>query len=212
VFDDEFQGSTLNTSVWTDSFDGPIAPQDLVNCYLPADVTVDNGVTFTPHVNASCGYDSGLISAFNSRFFTYGYFEARIYVPDNGAGGVQNWPAFWLISQNQPAGGEVDVMEGLGGPVCGHFHYGSARNPHSWGFCAAGDYSGWHTYAADWERGSITWYYDGVQVGKYVSSNVTSAPEAIWLDYALTDSFGGPGVQLPSSMQVAWVRAYQGSG
>ena len=73
------QHPDLNTSVWTDSFDRPIAPQDLVNCYLPADVTVDNGVTFTPHVNASCGYDSGLISTFNSRFFTYGYFEARIY-------------------------------------------------------------------------------------------------------------------------------------
>ena len=52
--------------------------------------------------------------------FTYGYMEARIWLP--GSGEIADWPAFWADGQNWPTDGENDVLEGLGGQACAHFH------------------------------------------------------------------------------------------
>ena len=43
-------------------------------------------------------------------------------------------------------------------------------------FEPGGNYTGgFHTFAVDWERGSITWYYDGHQVWKD-TSGIAGAP------------------------------------
>ncbi|HCU94302.1 MAG TPA: hypothetical protein DHU96_16925 [Actinobacteria bacterium] len=45
----------------------------------------------------------------NGKFqFTYGFMEARIWLP--GRGRIINWPAFWADGQNWPQDGEIDVM------------------------------------------------------------------------------------------------------
>jgi beta-glucanase (GH16 family) len=188
-------------------------------CYNPVRSAEGGGYVSIEAVSQSCdgfGYASDLLSTDPVQNvkgggfqFTYGFMEARIYVPDNGAGGVANWPAFWADGQNWPMDGEIDVMEGLGGPVCSTFHYGTSAAPESSGpTCAPGDYSGWHTYGADWEPDSIAFYYDGKRIGR-VTQNVTDAPMYLILDYAVTNALGGPGIQVPSTMQVAYVRVWQ---
>ena len=112
-------------------------------------------------------YYSGRINTYHNAEFKYGYFEARIKVPE-GKGFL---PAFWMLPTtgeygNWPSSGEIDIMEVLGGEENKSYatiHYG---NPHAQGqgsytldegrFCD--DY---HVYACEWEPGKISWYVDG---------------------------------------------------
>src|ERR1700682_4716091 len=68
-----------------------------------------------------------------------------------GAGAISNCPAVWTDGQSWPTDGELDVMEGLSGQACWHFH-DPQGGP---GGCSSATYTGgWHTYGADWEPGT----------------------------------------------------------
>lgn len=214
LFDDEFNGTSLNTSNWSTGWfgsgiTGTVNPSLESDCYDPSQDVVSGGALTISAVQQSETCDgaiepdsSGLIST-NGKFqFTYGAFEARIWMPGSGST-VADWPAFWADGQDWPADGEIDVAEGLSGQVCYHFHYpgggpGGCRTVAN----AAG---GWHTYAADWEPGSITYYYDGQEVWQD-TTGVTSAPMYLILGLGVPSS--GP-VTVPASFKVDYVRVWQ---
>lgn len=105
---------------------------------------------------------------------SYGYVEARMWLPD-GSPSEHVWPGWWLNGAQWPQDAEIDVLEGSGTDTrnCWNVHYGPRTrdisnlngSPH----CATvtGATSGWHTYGADIRPDGITWYYDGSQVGSY---------------------------------------------
>ena len=62
--------------------------------------------------------------------FTYGVVEALVYIPPSASSAIANWPAVWTDGQDWPADGEDDILEGLGGSACFHFHY-SLKSPRS---------------------------------------------------------------------------------
>lgn len=185
-FRDEFMGSRLNRKKWRPNWLGtsdrqitkPVNSGEL-SCYHPAQVRVGGGVATLSLVRRSCRasngatyrYRSGLIQSSNHYLFRYGYMEARMWLPP-GTGTPVDWPAFWAVGTGPwPSTGEIDVMEVVRSRLCWHFHNldgASAGCPRRF------KRAGWHTFAADWEPGSITFYYDGVTVGQ-VTSGVTSA-------------------------------------
>ncbi len=198
VFDDEFNGSSLNTADWTPYWfsDGASSNQTTMDS---SNVSVSNGM-----LNLELTPSSGGLVSSNGKFqFTYGYVEARVYLPASGSE-IANWPAVWTDGQNWPADGEMDIMEGLGGQACFHFH-SDAGGP---GSCASGNYTGWHTFGADWEPGSVTYYYDGQDVGS-ITTGITSSPMYLILENS-GGSYGGPS-STPSDMQVDYVRVWQHS-
>ena len=217
VFDDTFAGATLNAAHWStgwlaEGITPPVTRGEL-ECYDPANVAVSGGgLTLSlirqPH---SCGgrmrpYASGMINTDGKFQFTYGFMQARIWIPGRD-GQLSNWPAFWADGQNWPKTGEIDVLEGLGGRACWHFNTAAATR----GYCVPGTfYNGWHTFAADWEPRSITYYYDGHVVGT-IRSGITHAPMYLILDNATTHRFRIP-VQVPADMRVAYVRVWQHRG
>jgi beta-glucanase (GH16 family) len=145
-------------------------------------------------------YASGIVTTDGTFSFTYGYTKARIWLP--GSGSVAAWPGFWADGQNWPTDGEIDVLEGLGGQACAHFH-NPAGGP---GACARGTFTGgWHTFAADWQPGSITYYYDGTEIWR-TTSGVTSAPMYLILNLAVS---GSPSNTAPATMRVDYVRVWQ---
>lgn len=93
-------------------------------------------------------------------------------------------------------------MEGLGGQACYHYHSPSGGP----GGCATGNYSGWHTYGAEWKPGSVTYFYDGKQVGQ-ITTGISSSPQYLILNNAVW-SGGGPSAT-PADMQVDYVRVWQ---
>jgi Ca2+-binding RTX toxin-like protein len=134
---------------------------------------------------------------------TYGYFEARVYLPSSG-GHIANWPAFWLDGQNWPANGELDVMEGLGGQAAYHFHSPSGGP----GSAVSGNYTGWHIFGAEWQPGKVTYYYDNHLVGT-ITTGITNSPMYLILNNAI-GSWGGPHM-IPADMEVDWVHVYSAS-
>ena len=190
------------------------------NCYDPSQVSQGGGVLSLTLAAKSetCGgdtarYATGLVSTAGKFSFTYGLVEARVWVPAVAGkpSQVANWPAVWADGKHWPEDGEIDIAEGLNGVMCAHLH--NTANPDGigprGGACPAGSYvGGWHTFAVDWEPGSLTFYYDRRDVGR-ITSGVTSAPMFLVLDYATGDA-GGP-VQAPATMKVEYVRVWQHS-
>jgi beta-glucanase (GH16 family) len=221
-FDDEFNGTSLNTAKWSTGWYGSGITRPVNNleddCYDPARVSQGGGALSLSLVQKSeaCGdtepYAGSLVSTTGKFSFTYGLVQARVWLPGKpgNPGQVANWPGVWTDGQNWPEDGENDIAEGLNGKVCAHFIYGQA-NPQGIGAgggtgCPSGNYTnGWHTFAADWEPGRITYYYDGVDIGT-VTSGVTSAPMFVILDYATQSP-----AQVPAAMKVDYVRVWQHS-
>ena len=223
VLDSEFDGTSLDTSVWhtgwfANGVTGP-ANKNEDDCYSPANVSLPGDGSLHLSVTAtqstcSTGYagtypfTGALIStnpddgrASGGFQYTYGVLEARVYIPADGAL-IADWPAIWADGQSWPADGEDDLFEGLNGVACASFHdsLGVTR------FFDASTVPGWHTFASDWEPGSVTFYYDGVSIGS-VTTGVTSAPMFIVLDNTVHS--GEAGVTEADSVQVQYVRVWQ---
>jgi len=114
---------------------------------------------------------SGALTTYDKFTQKYGYFEARIKIPNH----VGTFPAFWLHHQKRRYEGtrrtEIDIMENLGHApwyIYNSFHYfsnvtssfGGDPNflkPQPEGQIFTGtDYSqDYHTYAVEWEPGHV---------------------------------------------------------
>lgn len=219
-FDDEFNSTSLDTTKWSTGWFGsgitPPVNSKEEDCYDPAQVAESGGSVDLTIVKKSedCGisdpvYTTGLVSTEGKFNFTYGFVEARVWLPaaDGNPSEIANWPAVWADGENWPEDGEIDIVEGLEGPACAHFH--GPADPQglgagSGGGCPNGNYAdGWHTFAANWEPGIVTYYYDGVDIGS-ITSGITSAPMFVILDYA-----DGQPFQVPATMKVDYVRVWQ---
>lgn len=213
VFDDEFNGTSVNTNNWNENwFSTPGEPgkpdnSEKASCTSPGEVSEQGGDLLLGAAAESCDgypYAGGLVDSDGKYSFTYGAFEARIYLPGSG-GTVFNWPAFWTDGQQWPEDGEIDVMEGLQGVTTCHFHY-SGGGP-SGGCPNVGP--GWHTFAANWEPGEIAYYYDGQEVGE-VTTGVTSDPMYLVLENSVAAVSATTSV--PATVEVDYVRVWQPAG
>jgi len=213
TWSDEFSGRGLDASKWCTGWFGSGVTQPInsaeIGAYGPRQVAVGGGtltLTATAATQVVNGrmypYTSGLVSTYGKFSFTYGVVQARIYLPGSG-GRVANWPAFWADGMGRwPTTGELDVMEGLGGRAAYHFH-STAGGP---GANVAGNFTGWHTYAADWQPGVVTYYYDGHRVGA-IDTGITSSPMYLILNYGLDHTYGGA-IRTPDAMKVDYVRVW----
>lgn len=187
-------------------------------CYSPRNVVVSGGslhldVTTTPsnchgmnkpYTGAAVTTDPNDGRHTVGFQYTYGVLQAKVFIPATG-GPIANWPAVWTDGQSWPADGEDDVMEGLSGQACFHFH-DPGGGP---GACDNRITPGWHTFASDWQPGSVTYYYDGRYVGR-IAAGITSAPMYIVLDNTVAP--GQSRTTGAATMRVAYVRVWQDRG
>lgn len=175
----------------------------------------------------------------------YGLIEARIKLPGGPNGqGDGLWPAFWMLGSDHKTGvswpncGEIDIMEqgylGAGTNV-GSTHFGDLSGPTrkdtSATYTLPGGqsfYSGYHTFAAYWTPGSITFSVDGTPYSTVLKSSYS---ESLWNQtfnqpyYMILNicdggpnnagGFGGPTTArstFPQTMKVDYVRAYSLTG
>jgi len=121
----------------------------------------------------SCQYTSARLLTQGKFTQTYGRFEARLKIPR----GQGLWPAFWMLGNDiatnpWPNNGEIDIMENIGaepGTVHGSLHgpgY-SGGNPLTGQYTLPGGAAlanDFHTYAVDWQPGSLVFSVDGTPV------------------------------------------------
>lgn len=227
IFNDNFDGATLNTANWSKGFLGTTAPvqSQMTSCHEPDQVVVENGMlklkTILKETTCNKGtnphpYASGAVDSHGKKEYSYGYFEARIWLDaslksDGTSDKIYNWPAWWLDGTGKwPMTGELDIMEGMIGNAKGTWHGpqdGGANHP----LGNIGPVYGWHVFAAEWAPGIVTTFYDGTKIGSYSSSNnITSSPQFMILGLQMSpvDEFGGP-IKAPSEMDIDYVRVWQ---
>jgi hypothetical protein len=181
------------------------------NVTMPGDGTLHLAVTNTPSSCVTNGNEpaTGAVIQTDPKDgrpsggfqYAYGFAEIRAYLPGSGST-IDNWPAIWGNGQNWPVDGEDDIMEGFGSPYY-HFHYLGCTDQCEGGI-VLGNFTGWHTFASDWEPGSITYYYDGVKVGQE-TSGITSAPMYL----TLSNDIQSGATAVPSAVQIQYVRVWQ---
>ena len=223
IFDDEFTGSSINTTYWglgwqaKTGISGPINSGEAVS-YTSANVSVSGGflnlaLTGTSGANGACVTTNTNGTGGSAGFATGppAAFEASMIIPGATSGGdvgIYNWPAFWNDGQSWPADGEIDVMEGLNGFAAYHIH--DNTNPNGIGANAGslGNYVGTHTFGCYWQSsGVVDFYYDGVLVGSETTDGFTE-PHYIIFDHTTTPGAGDP----TGVLQIDWVRVWTPGG
>jgi hypothetical protein len=228
MFDDEFAGTALDPLYWSTGWfgsgiTGTVGGASENDCYDPAQVVEGNGeldlnlVARTETCDGTTkSYATGFVTTDGLFSYSYGFVEARIWLP--GSGSVADWPAFWQDGQGWPTDGELDVVEGLDGQACAHWHgptgNGEAFAPGGGTGCVSGTFTGgWHTFGADWEPGIVTWYYDGHDIGCVESSGTDCGPANSTITaapmYLILGLGAGSSTIAPATQRVAYVRVWQ---
>lgn len=221
IFDDEFTGTTLDPSKWAPGWwpnaqglSDPVNTAEIA-AYNAANVTVNNGLSLAlthdpitaPGTGTQYQWTGALISSnpndgrrSGGFEYTYGVFEAKVFLPDDGTGKIADWPSVWATALPAGVYQEDDILEGLGGVAAYHFH-DSTEGP---GASVTSVKPGWHTVASNWTEAGFEYYYDGELVG-----TIATPPAAgpMYLILGLTAS--NPATTVPAVLQVAYARVWQ---
>lgn len=239
VFQDEFEGTSLDESAWGYQ-NGTWNASEVQNCFVAANSVVSGGTLqiiskYEPGYQCfsqTRDFTSGFVQTKNKVAWTYGYFEARIKMPDSDS----TWPAFWLSPNDAvyggwPQSGEIDVFEARGYDITqvhGNAHWGNSGSDKQQqaGHYIVGDFTQWHTYAIEWSEGEIRYYVDGNHyhtINNFDEPNATTHPGPFDQDFyiRLNSAVGGTYLQpphndannsideLPATMEVDYVRVWQ---
>lgn len=238
VFEDNFDGTTVDTSKWNIE-DWPSDRNQELQYYAPDDVFVEDGNlvlrsqkrTYTiPEGKKDAGqtreYTSGAVNTLNKFNLTYGKVEVRGKVPKSQG----YWPAIWLnaVSGWPP---EFDIIEFLGHePTVLHTnnHWGKFPNNGQVG----GKYEGsedlseeFHVYGFEWDPGEIRYYLDGNLIRTYTYSGklvkngglyeaISNEPMYLILNTAIGGSWPGSPDEtsvFPQQFLIDYVKMYQRS-
>ena len=228
-FEDNFDGNSLDVTVWepvwfdNGGFQRPVNDREDA-CYHADSVVVQGGylrLSISEEDDPGCvNKDGGPVDYVGAQITTRpwreregfqttdGYFEARMFLPRSN-GDLHNWPAFWINGRNWPSEGELDVMEGLRErQPCASFHWLGDGHEHQ-KYCpspAWEDPGGWHTFAADWTDGALSYYYDGELLATVPDGIVTNEPHFMSLQYTVNDEWGDP---VTDTMLVDYVRVWR---
>jgi hypothetical protein len=206
-FADEFSGTSLDTSKWSNCWFSPTCGTMNKVSTSPGNVAVSGGNLL---LNLSSSTTGALVStnprggATTGYQFTTGYVEARIKFPGDGTN-LYNWPAFWTNGQSWPANGENDIAEVLSGKMTVNYHSSSGAHnqgtvPGAWG-------NDFHTYGLHRTANSADVYFDGVKVKSYPTDD-GNAPHYLILNVGASGS-SPAAYGAASQVQVDYVRAWQ---
>ena len=182
TFDDEFDGSALNTKQWVAQLTANSAYVAGPDCYVdnPGTVSVSGGhlnlsvrrvPPFTcadPAGNFTSDDEAGMVSTYGLFHQTYGAFEVNAKLPPSAISGLQE--TFWLYPQTLsyggwPFSGEIDFAEffsqywGFDVPF---IHYAkSSIDPNVTAYTCTLNQNTFNTYGVDWTPTSITVLYNG---------------------------------------------------
>lgn len=159
------------------------------------------------HVNGKAGNCAQVSSPWT---VSYGFVEARIFIPASVAANKSDWPAFWANVNSDsyawPTAGEIDVYEQLHkDAACSTYHYGSSGDPLQASIrpCPVITGGRWYTFGAWYQKGKITFYLNGkvtaVLSGSYIVPPVSVGHTLMVEDKAFATT-------APSTIKVQYIR------
>jgi beta-glucanase (GH16 family) len=232
VWQDEFEGDTLNLDNWTFDIGGNGWGNQEAEAYTnrPENVRVEDGMLVIeareePDMIAGKDYSSARLKTQGLQEFQYGRIEARLKLPY----GQGLWPAFWMLGNDiykkaWPVSGEIDILEFVGkepGTVYATVHgpgYSGGDGVGSW--LEVGEDTlrdDFHVYAIEWEADEIRCYFDDRQYFQLTPDQVPGEwvfdhPFFLILNLAVGGRWPGypdDTTVFPQFLQVDYVRVYQ---
>jgi len=238
VWQDEFNDSRLsggkpalpNTSDWWyETGDGGWGNNELEN-YISAFSGTDTCAVVTDGtlkiIAKKVGSQVLSIRMNTSQSWTYGYFEARLKLPQ----GKGTWPAFWMMPKNfvsWPDDGEIDIMEEVGyrpnyvssSIHCKSYYHSIGTQKTAEKYVATAE-SDFHVYAVEWTEDYIWGFVDGESYFKFPNDKAGNkdtwpfnTPFYLKLNLAWGGNWGGAqGVdesKLPATYEIDYVRVFQ---
>ena len=186
TFDDEFNGTSLDTSMWSPVTTATSGFHSGQECFVntPNNLSVGDGVLsltvreeaapFTcvssSGTNYTTQYTSGSVTTVGKFSQTYGRFEVNAAFPATAVAGLQS--SLWLYPVNAlkygvwPWSGEIDIAEEyskFADRAIPYIHYVpnildlKVTN----NYCTLNNISAFHDYVAEWTPTTITISYDG---------------------------------------------------
>lgn len=205
TLNEEFNGSSLNFNVWNDHIWWNEAGEKTGK---PVNWEVSNG---SLHIWPADGFYPRTIDTDGKFYQTYGFYECESKLPI----GRGCWPAFWLYNHDDPNWRpEIDIMEAYSGGGSAGWWSTDDLHPNNYGATChrndgnkVGDMklrdfepwmstpvdlsAGYHKYGALVEPDGVTFFFDGVQLGK-ISTTFFSMRLYILLDLYFGSASGTP--------------------
>ncbi len=188
TFDDEFDGTTLNTNNWTVVTTASTNYKSGSECFVntPQNVSVSGGtLNLTlmktapfyctgPNTNEMVDYTAGGVFTKGTFSQTYGYFEVKAKFPAATVKGLQSALWMWPVNSTYygptwPDSGEIDIAEWYSqypSLVIPYIHYNvqgsKLEDPNiTNNRCNVQNTNGYNTYAVIWTNQTITVQMDG---------------------------------------------------
>lgn len=229
TFSDEFNGDTLDYSVWKSGYDwGQTFEGNDEAYYVDSALKVHHGmlqivckrqtvtgntwdIDFNPH-DKKFNFISGLIQSGYGFSQRYGYFEIRCKLP-YGSG---YWPAFWMMTFNAwPP--EIDIFEAKGTEPTTLYltnHFRNKSNIHKQlgnrVVVSENIMTDFNTYAIEWDPYKIKWFFNN----ELIFTTTTEIPQVemfLIINLALGGDWAGFSDELTpdsASMFIDYVRVY----
>ena len=175
----------------------------------------------------NCNYTSAKLTTYQKKHIQCGRIEVMAKLPQ----GHGTWPAIWLLGENMKKGagwplcGEIDMMEHVGHNP-NHVHFSlHTKNAHlhlnnqpNKAFYVEHLIEGFHEYALNWTKDSMTFYLDQKEQvtftkkpGATIEDWPFNQPFYLILNLALGGTWGGPidDDALPSEFIFKYVKVYE---
>ena len=204
VFEDNFDGSEVNTAEWS-MYNG--AGHVSNGLRKPEAFSVENGLlVVTAQMKDGVLVSGGMA---HRRNYKYARFEFRVRAEADPSSATSAVVLTWPKNENWPTDGELDIYETLSNnptrnPFYTIIHYGE-KNNQEW-FTHEADGKEWHTIMCEWLPDIIRIYRDGMLVNtmnKEIAIPQVEHHLCIQLDAFKTEMTG------VVKMYVDWVKIYQ---
>ena len=221
IWEDTFDGGQLDFGRW-DVGNWPGSNNNELQFYHPDQVSVGNSILSLradrdPTWQLGREFRSGQVRT--KQEWSYGRVEVRAKLPF----GQGFWPAIWLLPRTAPwpAGGELDIMEARGDlpwRISSAVHWGWDEPNHQyvWSTYESGAnfQAGFHTYAMEWDIGTVAFFVDGVEHWRVYEPavGIPGTPKSIVLNLAVGGDYPGPpawNTPFPSNFEIDYVRVWQ---
>lgn len=234
VWNDEFDGTSLNTSDWNYEIGTGSSGwgNNELQYYQKENTSVKDGyltIEAKKQAAGSSQYTSSRLTTQGKKSFKYGRIDIRAAMPK----GQGLWPALWMLGKSHssigwPKCGEIDIMEMVGGTASGKSDKTTHGTLHWDNF---GDYASFggktstsktnlneefHVYSIIWDSESIQWLLDDRKFHETAISeaHMTEFHEEFFFIFNVAVGGNWPGspdatTEFPQKMHVDYVRVFQ---